>query len=215
MYVRLLTGCTLPYECSSTELATPCQSVHHTIYCLKVLTAKVALSAHPCRVCLTTCRTARCIYPMHLTVIYSHIMLVDSTASPQVQALPPVPVTPPTTIATPTVAPDLLEIIAHAKTTVKSLNREFAPNATVLGQLADCCYPISIIGQHLQLKDNEIDDIERDYRRSEEQRVAMLKKWHRKFTHKATYLALVQALVNCGRNSQAAEVCKIFVESGK
>ena len=137
--------------------------------------------------------------------------------SPKAQAPPPapVPVTPSTTviIPTPTVAPNLLEIITHANTTVEDLNQECAPDATVLQQLANCCHPVSIIGPHLQLEEHEMDDIEEDNRRAEQKRVAMLKKWHKKFTHKATYLALVQALVNCGRNSQAAEVCKIFVES--
>ena len=55
-----------------------------------------------------------------------------------------------------------------------------------------------------------MEDIEEDNRgRSEQKRVAMLKKWHKKFVHKATYLVLVQALVNSGKNSQAADVCKI------
>ena len=43
----------------------------------------------------------------------------------------------------------------------------------------------------------------------EQKGVEMLKKWHKKFVHKATYLVLVQALVNSGKNSQAADVCKI------
>ena len=54
-----------------------------------------------------------------------------------------------------------------------------------------------------------MEDIEDDNRRAEQKRLAMLKKWHNKFTHKATYLALVQALANSGKNSQAADVCKI------
>lgn len=113
------------------------------------------------------------------------------------------------TIATPTVAPNLLEIITHAKTTVEHLNRECSKDTTILQQLADYCYPFQIIGQHLNLEEQEMEDIEDDYQRAEQKRLAMLKKWHNKFAHKATYLALVQALANSGRNNQAADVCKI------
>ena len=54
-----------------------------------------------------------------------------------------------------------------------------------------------------------MEDIADDNRRAEQKRLTMLKKWHKKFAHKATYLVLVQALANSGRNSQAADVCKI------
>ena len=117
--------------------------------------------------------------------------------------------TPASILTTPTGAPNLLEIITHANTTVESLNRECTKDATVLQQLADCCHPFKIIGPHLNLEEQEMEDIEDDNRRAEQKRLAMLKKWHKKFAHKATYLVLVQALVNSGKNSQAADVCKI------
>jgi hypothetical protein len=115
-------------------------------------------------------------------------------------------VTPP---PPPTVAPNLLEIIAHANTTVESLNRECSKDATILQQLANCCHPVASVGPHLKLEDHEMEEIEEDNRRTEQKRVAMLKKWHKKFSHKATYLVLVQALVSSEKNNQAADVCKI------
>ena len=111
------------------------------------------------------------------------------------------------------VTPGLLEIIAHVGISVASLNQICDPN--VLLSLADCCYPVPIIGLHLQLEKHEIEDILSDNRHSQEQRVAMLQKWQRKFTHNATYLVLVQAIVNSGKKSAAASACKIIAESCK
>lgn len=118
----------------------------------------------------------------------------------------------------PIVVPDLQEIIRHAGTSVEALNQECAPCHPVLKKLANCCFPVNMIGPYLQLEDHEVQDIVRAAISAEEQRVAMLQKWQNKFLHKATYLVLVQALVDCGKNKQAADVCKIFVQdigSGK
>ena len=115
----------------------------------------------------------------------------------------------------PIVIPNLQDIITHAGISVASLNQICNPNPTVLQSLANCCYPVPMIGLHLQLEQHEINDILRDNRLSEEQRLAMLQKWQSKFTHNATYLALVQAIANSGKNAEAAKACKIIAESCK
>ena len=65
-----------------------------------------------------------------------------------------------------------------------------------------------LIGFHLELTKADIVAVDEDYRTAEQKRVEMLGKWKEKFAFKATYRAFVEALLSCGKASDAIEVCK-------
>jgi hypothetical protein len=81
----------------------------------------------------------------------------------------------------------------------------------VLLCLAKHCVEWQLIGLHLKLTDSDISAVDGDNRTVDEKRVGMLRRWKEHFAFKATYLVLVQALLACGRTSDAINVCKAIV----
>ena len=55
--------------------------------------------------------------------------------------------------------------------------------------------------------------VDEDYRTAEQKRVEMLRKWKEKNAFKATYRLFIEALLSCGKASDAIEACKAIVSS--
>ena len=72
--------------------------------------------------------------------------------------------------------------------------------------------PWELIGQHLKLTQSQISAVDGDFKTTEQKRLGLLQKWKEMFAHKATYRALIAALLACGKAEQALEVCKILAQ---
>ena len=70
-----------------------------------------------------------------------------------------------------------------------------------------------LIGFHLELTKADIVAVDEDYRTAEQKRVEMLGKWKGKFAFKATYRVFIEALLSCGKASDAIEACKDIMSS--
>lgn len=108
----------------------------------------------------------------------------------------------------------LQEVADHIQISMESLKQKCTSEPKVLQRLAECCYPMNIVGLQLGLKGVEISDIQQDSITAEEKRLAMLQKWKSKFAYRATYQVLIEALLACKKNEQATEACRI-IASGK
>ena len=80
----------------------------------------------------------------------------------------------------------------------------------VLLDMANLCVDWQLIGKHLKLTEAEIAAVNGDNRTTEEKRVAVLEKWKEKLSFKATYLALIKALLAVGKSSLAIDAAKII-----
>ena len=81
-------------------------------------------------------------------------------------------------------------------------------SSEMLPNLAKFCVDWKLVGYHLKLTVAEIAAVDGDNRTVDEKRVGMLVRWREKLVFKATYRVLVQALLDCGRASDAVDVCK-------
>ena len=81
----------------------------------------------------------------------------------------------------------------------------------LLLSLAKCCVEWRRIALHLELTDADIAAIDGDNRTIDEKRIGMLVRWREKLAFKATYKVFVEALLACGRTSDAISACKIIV----
>ena len=81
----------------------------------------------------------------------------------------------------------------------------------VLLSLAKHCVDWQLIGFHLELTKADIVAVDGDYRSIDEKRVGMLGRWKEKFAFKATYRVFIEALLSCGKASDAIEGCKAIV----
>ena len=78
--------------------------------------------------------------------------------------------------------------------------------------LGNFCDPWELVGRFLGLDPPEISGIAEDNRTAPLRRLAVLKSWKSKFTFKATYRALITALLKCGKANLASKVCEILAE---
>ena len=83
----------------------------------------------------------------------------------------------------------------------------------VLLSLAKHCVEWQLIGFHLELTKSDIVAVNGDYGSVDEKRIGMLGRWKEKFAFKATYRLLIEALLSCGKASDAIEACKAIVSS--
>ena len=79
--------------------------------------------------------------------------------------------------------------------------------------MAKHCVEWQLIGFHLELTKADIVAVDEDYRTAEQKRVEMLRKWKERNAFKATYRLLIEALLSCGKASDAIEACKDVVSS--
>ena len=66
------------------------------------------------------------------------------------------------------------------------------------------------VAPYLKLDDSEVDKVNSDGKDELERRFKTLQKWKRKFSFKATYKSLIQALLDSGRAKHAEKVCKLL-----
>ena len=67
-----------------------------------------------------------------------------------------------------------------------------------------------LLAPKLKLSSADIEDIEKDNRKAEEQRVSFLDKWKQKRSYEATYRALVESLLSIQRVEDARGVCHVL-----
>ena len=80
----------------------------------------------------------------------------------------------------------------------------------VLLNVAKLCVDWQLIGKHLKLTESEITAVDGNNGTVEEKRIAMLQKWKEKLAFKATYRALIEALLAAGKASCAVDIAKII-----
>ena len=83
----------------------------------------------------------------------------------------------------------------------------------VLLSLAKHCVEWKLIGFHLELTKADIVAVDEDHRTAEQKRVEMLGKWKERFAFTATYRVFIEALLSCGKVSDAIEACKAIASS--
>ena len=70
-----------------------------------------------------------------------------------------------------------------------------------------------IVGPELGLTQQEMTAISRDGKTHDLQKVAVLRKWKQKFSWKATFRVLIEALLKCNRADHARQVCELLAQS--
>jgi hypothetical protein len=83
----------------------------------------------------------------------------------------------------------------------------------VLLRLAKYCVDWKLTGYHLELTKSDITAVDGDYQSAEQKCVEMLRRWKEKFAFKATYRVFIEALLSCGKASDAIEACKVIATS--
>lgn len=100
----------------------------------------------------------------------------------------------------------LVELVEQAK--VKNINQECTYDDFLA--LSEFCIDWELIGQHLKLTRPQLTAIDADNKSTELKRLAVLHRWKELYAFKATYRALVSALISCKRVDAALEVCKFL-----
>ena len=80
-------------------------------------------------------------------------------------------------------------------------------------ELSKYCVDWQLIGVYLKLIEADITAVDGDYHSVAEKRIGMLQRWREKFSFKATYRVFIEALLSCGKASDALEACKIIASS--
>ena len=100
------------------------------------------------------------------------------------------------------------DLVQHCGIKEACLNAEVTP---------ECFHDISrylsrwkLLAPKLKLSSADIEDIEKDNRKAEEQRVSFLDKWKQKRSYEATYRALVESLLSIQRMEDARGVCCVL-----
>lgn len=70
-----------------------------------------------------------------------------------------------------------------------------------------------VVASHLELTDQQIEDINNDFRTEKERRLNCLKEWKQYYGFKATYRKLLQALLKSGHRNTADEICYKLMSS--
>ena len=78
----------------------------------------------------------------------------------------------------------------------------------VLLSLAKRCVEWQLIGRHLRLTEADIAAVDGDNRTVDEKRIGMLVKWKEKHSFEATYRVFIEALLLCGKASDALDACE-------
>lgn len=102
-------------------------------------------------------------------------------------------------------------MIAEAGISMNILEQKCS--SQMLPSLGKFCVDWKLVGFHLKLSPAEIAAIDGDNRMVDEKRIGLLVKWRERFSIGATYQVLVQALLDCGRTSDAVDVCKAISPS--
>lgn len=106
----------------------------------------------------------------------------------------------------------LEEVLTKTGVRLKQLNKRV--NQEALHELAKHCDPLTVIGDALRLRDEQVKRIDQGYHETEEKRLALVKEWMHSFGADATYRRFVEALLGCERASQAEKVCNLVSKMG-
>ena len=100
------------------------------------------------------------------------------------------------------------EVADHAGVGLDVLSKEFSDAVSL--DLANFCVEWKSIGMRVGLTEGDLTAINGDNGTVKEKRVGMLKQWKSKFAFKATYRALIEALLAVGRSAEAIEACEVI-----
>ena len=103
------------------------------------------------------------------------------------------------------------DVIAEAGVSMNILELECS--SEMLPNLANLFVDWKLLSFHLKLTPAEIAAIDGDNHTVDEKQIGMLVKWRGRFAFGATYRVLVQALLDCGRVSDAVDMCKAISSS--
>lgn len=74
--------------------------------------------------------------------------------------------------------------------------------------LAEFCDPWEEIGYHLNMIKSDINSINGDKTTIKMKTITMLQTWKERFAHRATYRALIEAMIQSGHAQQALNICQ-------
>ena len=66
------------------------------------------------------------------------------------------------------------------------------------------------VAVYLELSNNDLDDVEREWKDEQDKRLKALQKWKGKFGFKATYQKLVEVLLSLAMADVAEKVCRLL-----
>jgi hypothetical protein len=106
------------------------------------------------------------------------------------------------------------EVLEKTKVSSNSLEETECTDDHFL-QLHHFCDPWKVIGYHLKFTADQLNAIDGDNPTVEEKRLAVFKEWKQTLAFRATFLVLVQALVNAKRaqNAVYVKLCEWFKEN--
>ena len=102
------------------------------------------------------------------------------------------------------------QIAQRAGLTPDYLDRQISDQHVL--RFAEYCTDFELVGPYLGLKKHEVSDIDEDKRKTALKRRALLEIWKERQSFEATYRKLIEALMNCGKNNSAYEICCILAK---
>ena len=93
---------------------------------------------------------------------------------------------------------------------VKNIDKECSDEDILA--FKDFCDPWEEVGTALRLSAADISAIAEDHRIASLRRLGVLQKWKSKFAFKATYRALITALLECNKGDKARQVYRILAQ---
>ena len=90
---------------------------------------------------------------------------------------------------------------------VKNIDKECSDEDILA--FGEFCDPWEEVGKFLGLSPADISAITEDHRTASLRRLGVLQKWKSRFAFKATYRALITALLKCKKADEARKVCHI------
>ena len=66
------------------------------------------------------------------------------------------------------------------------------------------------VAVYLELSDNDLEDVEQEWKSEQDKRLKALQKWKGKFGFKATYRKLVEALLSLAKADIAERICRLL-----
>lgn len=108
--------------------------------------------------------------------------------------------------------PPTLEDLIH-KVNISKVHLDYECSSQDLQHVAKHCVKWKWIGHQLGLY-SLLGDIDNDYTREEDKRITMLTTWHQKFSFKATFRVLIEALIACNDVDSAYQIVKYLANKG-
>ena len=97
-----------------------------------------------------------------------------------------------------------------ARSGVRDIDKECSDEDILA--FGDFCDPWKQVGLHLGLTEAQLSAIDEENRTVSLKRLAVLQKWKSRFAFRATYRALVNALLKCEKTDEARKVCNTLAQ---